>query len=396
MVFQVVLKKGREKSVMRGHPWIFAGAIEHSDVNLGKGETVSILSEEGQCLGWGAFSPDSQIRVRLWSSNPKDSIDDAFITARIHVAIQQRQALLSSQTDSVRLVHSEGDGLPGLIVDQYAGTLVFQILSAGMEYFHATVVAALKALPGITALVERSDADVRALEGLEPRVAVLMGEIPAEGVLIVENGLHYRVNPLEGHKTGFYLDQRDNRAKVEEYAKKAKTVLNCFCYTGGFSLSALRAGAREILSIDASEGALVLAQENADLNPGFSGQATWTEGDVFDELRRLRDRAKTFDLIILDPPKFAPTASHAERASRAYKDINLLALKLLNPGGRLITFSCSGGISLDLFRKIVAGSAMDAGVDAILEDILMAGLDHPVRVSFPEGEYLKGLVLRKL
>jgi 23S rRNA (cytosine1962-C5)-methyltransferase len=292
----------------------------------------------------------------------------------------------------MRLIHAESDGLPGLIVDQYGDVLVMQIGSAGAERWRDTCADILQELCKPECIYERSDSDSRALEGLELRNGVLRGALP-DNVEVIENGLRFKVDVAAGQKTGFYLDQRNNRALTETLAHD-KDVLNCFCYTGGFSLYALRGGAKSVLSIDASADALRIAEENVTRNGLDASRAEWLEADVFQALRTLRDQGRKFDLIILDPPKFAPTAAFAEKAARGYKDINLLAFKLLRPGGLLCTYSCSGGISEDLFQKIVAGAALDAGVDAQIVHHLHASADHPVLLSFPEGAYLKGLVLR--
>jgi 23S rRNA (cytosine1962-C5)-methyltransferase len=292
----------------------------------------------------------------------------------------------------MRLIHAESDGLPGLIVDRYGDVLVMQIGSAGAEHWRDTIADILQELCKPVCIYERSDSDSRGLEGLELRNGVLRGTLP-DNVEVIENGLRFNVDVAAGQKTGFYLDQRDNRALTETLARD-KDVLNCFCYTGGFSLYALRGGAKSVLSIDASGDALRIAAENLARNDLDGTHAEWLEADVFQALRTLRDQGRKFDLIILDPPKFAPTAAFAEKAARGYKDINLLGFKLLRPGGLLCTYSCSGGISEDLFQKIVAGAALDAGVDAQIVHHLHASADHPVLLSFPEGAYLKGLVLR--
>jgi len=292
----------------------------------------------------------------------------------------------------MRNIHGESDGLPGLIVDKFGDVLVMQLGSAGSEHWRDTLADILQELLAPVCIYERSDSDGRALEGLPKRNCIVRGSLP-DKVEVIENGLRFAVDVAEGQKTGFYLDQRDNRAFTGELSQ-GKEVLNCFCYTGGFSLYALRGGAKSVLSIDASEGALELAKRNVELNSLDTAKAEWQCADVFEALRKLRDQNKKFDLIILDPPKFAPTAAFAEKASRAYKDINLLGFKLLRPGGLLFTYSCSGGISDDLFQKIVAGAALDAGVNAQVVKKLHAAPDHPVLLSFPEGAYLKGLVLR--
>ena len=294
-------------------------------------------------------------------------------------------------SDALRLVHGESDGLPGVIADRYGDTVVVQLTSAGAERWKDDISESLLQVTGATSVWERSDAEVRQLEGLPPRTGLLRGTAPAAPLVVGEHGLRFEVGFEGGHKTGFYLDQRDNRLKVRALAKD-RDVLDCFCYSGGFALNALAGGAKSVAAIDSSADALAQAQRNAELNQ--LPQAEWMEGDVFLSLRRFRDQARSFDLIVLDPPKFAPTAAHVEKAARAYKDINLLAFKLLRPGGVLVTFSCSGGVSADLFQKIVAGAALDAGVDARVTDWLHAAPDHPVALNLPEGEYLKGLICR--
>jgi 23S rRNA (cytosine1962-C5)-methyltransferase len=294
----------------------------------------------------------------------------------------------------LRLVHGESDGLPGLVVDRYADWLVVQILSAGPERWRDVLVSQLVELTGLGSIYERSDVDVRSLEGLAVRSGVLQGEPPQGPLVIHEHGLKFRVDIISGQKTGFYIDQRRSRGRLMDFAA-GRDVLNCFCYTGGFSLAALAGGARSVLSVDSSAEALRLAGENLELN-GYAGpQAQFLEADVFQALRSFRDAARSFDLIILDPPKFAPTAAQAERAARGYKDINLLAFKLLRPGGLLFTFSCSGGITAEFFQKIVAGAALDARADAMILEHLEQAPDHPVALYFPEGTYLKGLVCLK-
>ena len=323
-----------------------------------------------------------------------EPIDAAFFRRRIEAALAARAGLLDPDHTAMRLVHGESDGLPGLIVDRYGDVLVVQFLAAGAERHRETIVDALAALTGIDVIVERSDAEVRTLEGLAPRTGTLRGAIGGPAMMR-EMGLTYQVDVLAGQKTGFYLDQRDNRRIVSAHAA-GRRVLNAFCYTGGFSLAALAGHAAAVLSLDSSGPALELARRNLAANPALqSTRAEWREADVFTELRSLRNQQAAFDLIVLDPPKFAPTAAHAERAARAYKDINLLAFKLLAPGGLLATFSCSGGIGGDLFQKIVASAAVDARAQATIVSRLSASRDHPVTLAFPEGEYLKGLLLRK-
>jgi len=389
----LVLRPGREKSLVRRHPWVFSGAVDRVSGNPDAGQTVAVRAADGAFLAWAAYSPHSQIRARVWSWDEGDRIDEAFLHARIAAATARRHRLVAT-TDAVRLVHGEADGIPGLICDRYADVVVLQVSAAGAERWREVLVDAVLAETGCRVAYERSDLDVRSLEGLPPRAGPLRGELPGPAVTIAEHGLRYRVDVARGQKSGFYLDQRANRGLVRALAG-GRDVLNCFCYSGGFTLDALTGGARSALSLDSSAPALELARENARLNALEDARSQWLEADAFAALRKLRDAGRAFDLVVLDPPKFAPTAAHAQRAGRAYKDINLLALKLLRPAGRLVTFSCSGGVSPELFQKIVAGAASDAGVDVQLLERLHADDDHPVTLAFPEGEYLKGLLLER-
>jgi 23S rRNA (cytosine1962-C5)-methyltransferase len=387
------LKAGREKSLLRRHPWIFAGAVDEVQGALDDGETVEVLDAHGEFLAWGAYSPASQIRVRVWSWDRSEAIDAAFFRRRLQSALAIRQMLaLQDQSDAYRLVHAESDGLPGLVVDRYGDTLSAQLLSSGAERWRETLADQLMALTGAQRLYERSDVDVRKLENLPERVGPLRGDPPPDALVIHENGLKFRVNIVHGHKTGYYLDQRANRLWARRLAG-GRSVLDCFCYSGGFLINALAGGAASITAVDASADALEMARGNLALNDQADAPVEWLEADVFQALRGMRDRARRFDLIILDPPKFAPTSAQAEQAARGYKDINLLAFKLLNPGGILLTFSCSGGVDADLFQKIVAGAALDAGVQARILEYMFQGPDHPVALNFPEGAYLKGLVV---
>ncbi|MDH2918972.1 MAG: class I SAM-dependent methyltransferase [Sideroxydans sp.] len=398
----IVLATGREKSLQRRHPWIFSGAIERVDGAPKNGQTVAVKSSDGEFLAWAAYNAASQISARVWSWRADETIAADFFARKIANALAARTGYprplagegrgVRESSSGMRLIHAESDGLPGLIVDQYGAVLVMQIGSAGAEFWRDTIADVLQKLCNPVCIYERSDSDSRGLEGLPERNGVLRGVLP-EQVDVVEHGLRFNVDVADGQKTGFYLDQRDNRALTETIARD-KTVLNCFCYTGGFSLYALRGGAKSVLSIDASADALRIAEGNLIANGLDANAAEWQCDDVFLALRKLRDQGKKFDVIILDPPKFAPTAAFAEKAARGYKDINLLGFKLLNPGGLLATYSCSGGISEDLFQKIIAGAALDAGVDAQIVRHLHASADHPVLLSFPEGAYLKGLLLR--
>jgi len=389
----LILAAGREKSLQRRHPWVFSGAVAQVDGQPGNGQTVAVRSAEGAFLAWAAYNAGSQISARVWSWREDDVIDAAFFRRKLVNALASRDTLgMLKESSGMRVIHAESDGLPGLIVDLYGEVLVMQIGSAGAEFWRETLVDLLQELCAPVCIYERSDSDSRGLEGLTERNGVLRGALP-ETVEVVEHGLRFKVDVAAGQKTGFYLDQRDNRHLTERLAH-GKSVLNCFCYTGGFSLYALRGGAKSVLSIDASAEALAIAATNLASNGLDASAAEWQCDDVFLALRKLRDQGRKFDFIILDPPKFAPTAAFAEKAARGYKDINLLGFKLLNPGGLLATYSCSGGISEELFQKIIAGAALDAGVDAQIVHHLHESADHPVLLSFPEGAYLKGLVLR--
>jgi len=403
---ELVLKPTREKSLLRLHPWVFSGAMDHVQGDPQPGETISVLDAKRTFIARAAYSPVSQIRARVWSFDENEKIDADFFSRRIESALALRAALglptrcgdaptsSSFPTNAVRLIHAESDRLPGLIVDAYGDVLVMQLLTAGSDYWRETIADILLEKTGAVAIYERSDADVRELEGLPVRTGLLRGGAINEIIPILEYGLKFNVNIASGHKTGFYLDQRRNRRRVGELAR-GRDVLNCFCYTGGFSLHAMAAGAKSVLSIDSSADALAMARENALLNAQSGAALEWREDDVFLALRKFRDERRSFDMIILDPPKFAATFSQAEKAARGYKDINLLAFKLLRPGGILATFSCSGGIDAALFQKIVAGAALDAGAQASIVEHLTQDVDHPVSLHFPEGSYLKGLICVK-
>ena len=391
----LTLKPGREKSLLRRHPWIFSGAVARVDGDPEPGATVDLLAAGGQFLARAAYSPSSQIRARVWTFDPVEAVDPAFFRKRIAAAIAGRAGLhLTPGTDALRLIHAESDGLPGLIVDRYADVLVIQFLSAGVELWRDTIADILLEETGLGSIYERSDADVRELEGLLPKVGPLRGALPPSPFTILENDLKFMVNLESGHKTGFYLDQRENRLRVRGLSA-GRDVLDCFCYSGGFTVNALAGEAKSVLSVDASAEALALCRQNVSINSLDVSRHCMLEGDVFQLLRKFRDEARSFDLIVLDPPKFAPTAAQAEKAARGYKDINLLAFKLLRSGGLLVTCSCSGGVDAALFQKIVASAALDAGLDAQILAHLEQAPDHPVALHFPEGAYLKGLVCRR-
>ena len=388
------LREGRERSLLRRHPWIFDSAVAKGGADAG--ETVRVEGHDGRFLAWAAFSPASKIRARAWSFEEGQRIDAAFLRGRLAQAIALRERL-KVPSDGVRLVHGESDGLPGLVVDRYGDTVVAQFLAAGTERWKKNIVDALLDVTGAQRLYERSDANSRGLEGLPEVTGWLRGEGPTE-LAITEHAWKFGLDIAGGHKTGFYLDQRDSRARFAEWVGRlgARSVLNCYCYTGGFTVAALAGGAVEVTSIDSSGPALERARANVALNGFDAARAEFLDADVNASLRRFGEAGRRFDAIVLDPPKLAPTVAHAEKAARAYKDINRLALKLLAPGGMLFTFSCSGGISADLFHKIVASAGTDAGVDGYIADRLGAAPDHPMTLAFPEGEYLKGLtVVRK-
>ena len=390
---KLLLKKGREKSLKRRHPWIFSGAVEKAG---GKpGETLLVCDVAGNPLALAAYSPDSQIRARVWSFDVSASIDKDFFQRRIEKSLKLREQLPASKhTNAMRLIHGESDGLPGLVVDRYADVLVAQFLASGVEAWREEILNLLIDISGCEAVFERSDAEVRKLEGLKPRVGFARGNRNASRCPIVEYGLNFRVDVEQGQKTGFFLDQRENRQRVRALAA-GREVLDGFCYTGGFAIAALAGGAKRISAIESSLDALNIAKENLAANPLDASKVEFVQADVFKHLRLLRDKGAKYDLIVLDPPKLAPTAAHARNAARAYKDINLLAFKLLSPGGLLATFSCSGGISAELFQSIVAGAALDAGGEAKIIERFTAAADHPVALEFPEGDYLKGLLILK-
>ncbi|RZL08554.1 MAG: 23S rRNA (cytosine(1962)-C(5))-methyltransferase RlmI [Rubrivivax sp.] len=398
----ITLREGKERSLLKRHPWVFQGSVDKGKAD--PGETVRVAAHDGRFLAWAAYSPLSQIRVRAWSFDEAERIDAAFFQRRVQAAVAFR-ARLGIDSDAVRLVHGEADGLPGLVVDRYGDVLSAQFLATGVERFKQVIADALLEATGCSALYERSDAAVREVEGL-PQVKGWLRRPGGQGLdapdtalptelTIREHGWHLTVDVAEGHKTGYYLDQRDSRKRFADLVRQLglRSVLNCYSYTGGFSVAALAGGATDVTSVDSSGPALERARDHVALNGFDPGRHTTLDADVNGTLRQFLKEGRRFDAIVLDPPKFAPTAAHAERAARAYKDINRLGFLLLNPGGLLMTYSCSGGISADLFHKIVAGAGLDAGVDGYLVQRLEAAPDHPTTVTYPEGEYLKGLAI---
>jgi 23S rRNA (cytosine1962-C5)-methyltransferase len=394
----ITLKPAKDKSLVRRHPWIYANAIARIDGNPAPGATVAVRAADGRFLARASYSPHSQIRARVWTFDESEPVDHAFFKRRVQRAVEHRRTMVKD-TGATRLIFGEADGLPGLIVDYYVADegahaqLVCQFMATGVETWKDAIVQALIGATDCPNVYERSDVSIRQKEGLEQITGVLAGDAPRDTLIANECGVRYHVDVRNGHKTGFYVDQRDNRVLVQQNAA-GRDVLNCFCYTGGFSLAALKGGATRVVSVDSSGDALALAQQNVTAN-GFDAQkAEWLDADAFKTLRRLYDEGQRFDLIVLDPPKFAPSKESVDRAARAYKDINLSGFKLLRPGGLLFTFSCSGAIDSDLFQKIVAGAAADARADARILKRLGAGVDHPLLTAFPEGEYLKGLLLQ--
>ena len=398
-MIDLILKKGKERSLLRRHPWIYDTAVHKVTGKPQSGETVRVVGADGRFLAWAAYSPVSTLRARCWSFKVDDVIDARWFEKKLSDAILAREGL-RERTNAIRLIFGEADGLPGLIVDQYDQCLVTQFQSAGVEAHRELIADLLMKLTGAQTIFDRSDAATRQREGLPIRSELLRGEEPPVAIEVVEDGVKYGVDVRIGHKTGFYVDQRESRLTAQKVAEEFKRkngrgmrALNCFCYTGGFSLALLKGGAAEVVSVDSSQEALDMAAANAKRN-GFDGtSAKFVCEDVFTYLRKLRDAGEKFDLVILDPPKFASNHHHVDRAARAYKDINLNGLKLLNPGGQLFTFSCSGAVDVDLFQKIIAGAVFDAKVDAWAIGRFGGGLDHPLLMTYPEGEYLKGLHL---
>ncbi len=392
----ITLKPTREKSLLRRHPWVFSGAIAGVQGDPQSGDTVLVQDASQQALGWGAYSPKSQIAVRMWTFDPNEHVDVPFLAARVERAVEARAPLTARpDLNAYRLVYAESDGLPGLVVDRYAEFLVCQFLTAGAEKWKPEFVGILSQLSingqRPRGIYDRSDVDVRAKEGLELATGLLAGEAPPEMLVVDEYGCRFTVQISRGHKTGFYLDQRDNRALLAGLAQ-GRDVLNAFAYTGAFGVWSLRGGARSVVNLESSPSALELARENVRLNGLDEAQVENLAGDVFRVLRQYRDSRREFDLIVLDPPKFVESRSQLEGAARGYKDINLLALKLLRPGGLLMTFSCSGLVTPELFQQIVAGAALDSGRHVQIHQRLSQGMDHPVALTFPEAAYLKGLV----
>ncbi len=407
MAGRIILKPGRDKPVLAHHPWIFSGAIARA-IDASEGDTVEIFDAGEHWLARGYYNPSSQIAVRIWTWRREEEIDRAWLRRRLEHARAMRETFVDpAESNAYRVVNAESDWLPGLIVDRYADFLTVQFLTLGIEKWKADLVELLEEMFRPQGIYNRSDVDVREKEGLTQQVELLAGAAPPEEVEIREDGLRFLVDVKQGHKTGFYLDQRENRRRAARYLGSLNAtrleakpqglgplVLNVFSYTGAFGVYACRenAGTR-VVNLDASEEALRLARENMRIN-GLEMHGEYVQGDAFQLLRRYRDERRTFDAIILDPPKFVYSHSQLTSGLRGYKDINLLAFKLLNPGGLLVTFSCSGLVNADLFQKVVFEAAVDAGRDAQIMAKLLQAPDHPILLSFPESEYLKGLLCR--
>jgi len=401
MQASIFLESGKDHSVLNQHPWIFSGSIARYEGKVGLGTTVKVFNDAKKLIGRAAYSPHSQIRARMWSWDPEEPIDHAFFKRKIAGALEHRQKWITD-TNAIRLVFGEADGIPGLVVDQYDDVLVCQFLSAGVDHWKDVIVEVLAQQTNCKTIYERSDAAVRQREGLEPKTGTLFGNPPSSEILIHENGISYLVDPYQGHKTGFYIDQRENRKLVQDLSKDRK-VLNMFCYTGGFSLSALKGDASQVISVDSSGEALEIAKKQTILNQFDTNKAVWLDEDAFETLKKLRVSEETFDLIVLDPPKFAPSAAHLAKAIRAYKEINRTAMQMLSKSGLILTFSCSGAMDMDTFEKTVFLASKEAASHQKSGELkfrvlkrLTSGLDHPKLTCFPEGDYLKGLLLERI
>ncbi|HAT3517522.1 TPA: 23S rRNA (cytosine(1962)-C(5))-methyltransferase RlmI [Serratia marcescens] len=394
MTVRLFLAKGREKSLLRRHPWVFSGAVQRLEGKAHSGETIDILDSQGKWLARGAYSPESQIRARVWTFQPDEEINIDFFIRRLQQAqswrdwVAQRDGL-----DGYRLIAGESDGLPGITIDRFQNFLVLQLLSAGAEYQRPALLSALQHCYPECSIYDRSDVAVRKKEGLPLAQGPVLGDLPPELLPITEHGMKLLVDIQQGHKTGFYLDQRDSRLAARNYSA-GRRVLNCFSYTGAFAVSALMGGCAQVISVDTSQAALDIARQNVELNKLDLSKAEFVRDDVFQLLRNYRTQGEKFDLIIMDPPKFVENKNQLASACRGYKDINMLALQLLNPGGILLSFSCSGLMPTDLFQKILADAAVDAGRDVQFIEQFRQAADHPVIATYPEGLYLKGFACR--
>ncbi len=394
-MIDVILKKGKEKAAMLHHPWIFSGAIDKIKGKPLNGEIVKVCSATAEFLAYAYYNDQSRVALRLMEWDESKTIDKEWYQEKLRNAIASRKHLLNADTNTCRLVFSEADFLPGLIVDQYADFLSLQILSAGMENAKEEIIELLKEELNPRGIFDKSDAGARKHENLEATQGLLWGETPPEFIEVRENGIAYHINIADGQKSGFYCDQRDNREILAAYSKD-KNVLDCFCYSGGFTLNSLKHGAAHVTSVDSSALAIETLAHNLELNGFDPAQQLSIQSDVNKQLRVFKEEGKKFDIVVLDPPKYAPSRSALDRAARAYKDLNRLGMLLLEKGGILATYSCSGAVDMETFKQIIAWAALDAGKEVQIIKQFHQPEDHPVRVSFPEGEYLKGLLLRVL
>ena len=393
-MIDVILKKGKEKAVLHRHPWVFSGAVERVNGKPENGDIVRLLNAKSDFMAYGFYNGQSRVALRLLEWDGHVEVDEQWFREKVAAAVAGRSNLLvNGITNTCRLIFSESDYLPGLIVDKYADHLAVQVLTSGMEKIMPVIIDELQRLLNPESIFDKSDASSRSHEGLETQNILLAGNHPPERVEVIENGIIYNINIAEGQKSGFYCDQRDNREIVASYAK-GKNVLDCFCYTGGFTLNSLQNEAKSVTAVDSSVPAIDTLKENIALNNFDASKVTAIASEVNKQLRKFRDEGELFDIVVLDPPKFAPSRSALDKASRAYKDLNRLGMLLLNKGGLLATFSCSGAMNMETFKQVLAWAALDAGKQVQFIHQFCQPADHPVRASFPEGEYLKGLLCR--
>ncbi len=393
-MIEVVLKKGKEKAVLHRHPWVFSGAIEKLKGQPANGDVVKLVDAKGAFMAYGFYNDQSRVALRLLEWDESIEVNEQWFRDKVAVAVKSRYSILiNGVTNTCRLIFSESDYLPGLIVDKYANHLAVQVLTSGIEKMMPCIIDELQRLLKPESIFDKSDASSRGHEGLQTQNIVLAGNHPPERVEVVENGIKYNINIAEGQKAGFYCDQRDNRRILAEHAR-GKKVLDCFCYTGGFTLNCLKSAAASVTAVDSSVLAIDTLKENVMLNGFDTGSVTAIPSDVNKQLRKFKDEGETFDIVVLDPPKYAPSRSALDKASRAYKDLNRLGMLLLNKGGLLATFSCSGAMDMETFKQVLAWAALDAGKQVQFIYQFCQPEDHPLRSSFPEGEYLKGLLCR--
>ena len=393
-MIDVVLKKGKEKAVLQRHPWVFSGAIERVKGKPGNGAIVRLTDAAGKFMAYGFYNDQSRVALRLLEWDENAVVNEDWFRGAVAAAVSSRDSLLIDEyTNTCRLVFSESDYLPGLIVDKYAGHLAVQVLTSGMEKMMPVIIDELQTLLRPESIFDKSDASSRSHEGLETTNTSLTLNPPPEFVEVLENGIRYHINIAEGQKSGFYCDQRDNRKILASHAK-GKKVLDCFSYSGGFTLNCLQQGAASVTSVDSSSLAIETLIQNLNLNNFDAKKVLVITSDVNKQLRKFREDGENFDIIVLDPPKYAPSRSALDKASRAYKDLNRLGMLLLNKSGLLATFSCSGAMDMETFKQVLAWAALDAGKQVQFIHQFCQPEDHPVRSSFPEGEYLKGLLCR--